>query len=350
MGRQLNLKAGDWVEVKSKAEILATLDEKGQLAGLPFMPEMLEFAGKRLQVAKRAHKTCDTVFPVRGRRVADAVHLDTRCDGKAHGGCQAGCLLFWKTDWLKPAGSASMPSNGAPEPAPQRYSTGCSEEHLLRATRVEKEKESNDPEYVCQATRLPYFTTDLNPYDFSQYLEDYFSGNVTFGRFVAGLSFAGYRQLVNLGIGLGRPLRWLYDAWKGLWNGIPYPLRAGKLPKGAKTPTVNLGLQPGELVRVKTYDEILETCDESLTNRGMVFDKEMVPFCGNSYRVARRVTRIIDEKSGKMLEMKNPCIVLDGVYCRSWYSECRLFCPRGIFSYWREIWLERASDTGGVTT
>src|SRR5689334_7771389 len=102
MGSDLKLKAGDWVEVKSKAEILATLDEKGQIDGLPFMPEMLQFVGKRLRVAKRAHKTCDTVFPVRGRRVAHAVHLETRCDGKAHGGCEAGCLLFWKTDWLKP--------------------------------------------------------------------------------------------------------------------------------------------------------------------------------------------------------------------------------------------------------
>src|SRR5689334_15260267 len=95
-------RVGTWVQVKTKAEILATLDKDGQLDGMPFMPEMLEFAGKRLQVVKRAHKTCDTVFPVRGRRVADSVHLDTRCSGQAHGGCDAGCVLFWKTAWLTP--------------------------------------------------------------------------------------------------------------------------------------------------------------------------------------------------------------------------------------------------------
>jgi len=38
--------AGDWVEVKSKEEILASLDEKGTLEGMPFMPEMLEFYGQ----------------------------------------------------------------------------------------------------------------------------------------------------------------------------------------------------------------------------------------------------------------------------------------------------------------
>src|ERR1700691_3776450 len=96
------LKVGDWVEVRSKDEILATLDRTGQLDGMPFMPEMFNFCGKRYQVYKRAHKTCDTVSPVRGRRVADAVHLETRCDGSGHVGCQAGCLLFWKMAWLKP--------------------------------------------------------------------------------------------------------------------------------------------------------------------------------------------------------------------------------------------------------
>src|SRR4051812_22220842 len=101
------LKAGDWVEVRSKEEILRTLDWQAELDGMPFMPEMLQFCGKRFMVSKRAHKTCDTVFPVRGRRLDGAVHLETRCDGSAHGGCQAGCLIFWKEGWLRPVVEAS---------------------------------------------------------------------------------------------------------------------------------------------------------------------------------------------------------------------------------------------------
>src|SRR5579863_7337425 len=101
------LRAGDWVEVRSKDEILRTLDADGRLNGMPFMPEMFAFCGKRFRVYKRAHKTCDTVFPVRGRRVDRAVHLETRCDGSAHGGCQASCLIFWKDEWLKPVADKS---------------------------------------------------------------------------------------------------------------------------------------------------------------------------------------------------------------------------------------------------
>jgi hypothetical protein len=33
--------------------------------------------------------------------------------------------------------------------------------------------------------------------------------------------------------------------------------------------------------------------------------------------------------------------VLDEVVCRACYSKHRRFCPRSIYSFWREIWLER---------
>src|SRR5436190_20493355 len=110
MSMKPKLRSGDWVEVRSKEEILATLDGSGQLEGMPFMPEMFAFCGKRLRVYKRAHKTCDTVFPTRSRLVPGAVHLETRCDGQAHGGCQAGCLLFWKEAWLKRVDESAAPA------------------------------------------------------------------------------------------------------------------------------------------------------------------------------------------------------------------------------------------------
>ena len=98
----LELKASEWVEVRSKEEILRTLDKNGRLDGLPFMPEMFEFSGRRFRVYRRAHKTCDTVNDYKGLRMERAVHLEgSRCDGRAHGGCEAACLLFWKEAWLK---------------------------------------------------------------------------------------------------------------------------------------------------------------------------------------------------------------------------------------------------------
>ena len=94
------LGVGEWVEVRSREEILATLDKNGRLEELPFMPQMFQYCGRRLQVIARAHKTCD-VIAGEGRRLSEAIHLDTRCDGEAFGGCQASCLLFWKQAWVK---------------------------------------------------------------------------------------------------------------------------------------------------------------------------------------------------------------------------------------------------------
>src|SRR4030095_17098039 len=93
----LGLRAGDWIEVRPAAEILETLDQEGRLEGLPFMPEMLRYCGRRFRVLAVAHKTCDTVNKTGCRRVRDAGHLEElRCDGSGHAGCQAACLLFFQ--------------------------------------------------------------------------------------------------------------------------------------------------------------------------------------------------------------------------------------------------------------
>jgi hypothetical protein len=92
----------------------------------------------------------------------------------------------------------------------------------------------------------------------------------------------------------------------------------------------------------------LRTLDVRSKNRGLWWDAEMVPYCGGTYRVLARVTKILDEKTGKMREMKGPCIILDSVVCQSRYSGCRMFCPRAIYPYWREIWLERVAPPATV--
>lgn len=351
MPKNLKLRAGEWVEVRSKEEILQTLDRSGQLEGMPFMPQMFQYCGRRFRVFKRAHKTCDTVFPVRGRRMAATVHLETRCDGQAYGGCQAGCLIFWKEAWLKRVNQAqprqeSPSSTETPADVVPKINGGCSEKDVWAGTRAPEQENESDPTYVCQATRLPYATTALAWWDLRQYAEDYLSGNVGIGRILQGLTYSSYYNLSVAGIGLGRIMRWFYDRLHPLWHGTPFPRKAGIIPAGQRTPAGTLNLQPGELVRVKSHNEILATLDTASKNRGLYFDAEAVPYCGGTYRVARRVSKILDERTGKLVKMKTESIVLEGVYCQARYSACRMFCPRSIDAYWREIWLERVNESG----
>lgn len=335
------LKVGEWVEVRSIEEILGTLDQDGRLEGMPFMPEMSRFCGMRFAVYKRAHKTCDTVFPIRGRRVHQAVHLKTRCDGSAHGGCQAGCEIFWKEAWLKRVeGHAEPPKNHLTE---LKYNAKSALPELTATTSV-ADSPNGPTRYTCQATQLPYATSALQWWDIRQYIEDVRSGNVKLGTIFRGLLYSIYFHLSNSGIGLGKPLRWLYDKIHLRLDGTGFPRNTGIIPAGEPTPAGSLDLQPGELVRVKSHREILRTLNVDSKNRGMTWDAEMVPYCGGTYRVLSRVTQIINESTGEMQFMKNPCIILDSVICQSKYSHCRMFCPRSIYPYWREIWLERVQQ------
>lgn len=344
-------KVGDWVEVCSKEEILQTLDAKGQLDGMPFMPEMFEFCGKRFQVYRRAHKTCDTVFPIRSRRVTRAVHLETRCNGSAHGGCQAGCSIFWKEAWLKPIDPTREASEKLQPKASQLVNISASSPCTEPQVWAGAETQSNDasPTYVCQTTRLPYATSDLQWWDLRQYVEDYSSGNVTITQILGGLLYSSYYRLSQSGIGLGGPMRWLYERVSWLWGRTRFPRATGIIPDGHQTPSVALNLQAGEMVRVKSHEEILSTLNISSRNRGLSWDAEMVPYCGGTYKVLKRVDKIVDEKTGKMQDMKNPCIILDSVICQARYSGCRMFCPRALYPFWREAWLKRiVTEEGGI--
>lgn len=335
----LSLRAGDLVEVRSQEEILASLDREGRLDSLPFMPEMLRYCGKRYRVSKRADKTCDYIDGWHLRRLQNTVHLEgLRCDGEAHGGCQAACFLFWKEQWLKkveanivaatvlePIGSAAHASRQA----------RCSQNRLVDVTRILDSQ--GEERYVCQMTELRKFSTRLRWWDISQYWRDVISGNLH-----QWIGSTRRERIIGIVLSVVDLMRALlisvFNELERRTHGIRYPYVEGSL---AVTPKEQLHLQPGELVQVKSRDEIVATLNPDKKNRGLLFDAEMLPYCGGIYKVLRRVERLIDERSHKMIQMKGDCIVLDGVVCTGVFHN---HCPRAIYPFWREIWLKRVGD------
>ena len=345
MRSESELKAGDWVEVRSQEEILLTLDAKGCLENMPFMPEMVRYTGRRFRVYKRAHRSCDTIDYIGGLHLKRAVHLEgLRCDGAAHGGCEARCLIFWKEAWLKKVDGpeASNVTFGGATPR----EIGTANATLLAGTRKAGESpDASDPTYVCQATNLVDASVRLRRSDLMPYFEDLASGNVRLGRMLKSLAFVPFSFVVGGRYGLGTPLIALYDLIQRIIGGTPYPERRGKIPKGAKTPSLRLDLKPGDFVRVRSLPEILETIDESLRNRGLGWHSEMVRMTGRTYRVAARLEKIINEKTGKMIHMKTDVIILEDGECHAQFiNNCRRFCPRSVYHYFREIWLERVPE------
>ena len=330
------MRAGDFVEVRSLEEILATLDAQGSIDGLPFMPEMARFCGRRFRVGKRADKACDTIHYGGSRRMHDTVHLENvRCDGSGHGGCDAWCLMYWKEAWLKPVDRPTEP-----------WSEASSESVPIPVVVAQAALQANStPENVvwrCQVTDLLKATTPMKWWDPRQYARDVLSGNIRLRELFYAACFRIYRTWLWKGKGYRASLA-AYNKFQRATGGVPFPHMRGRLDK---TPKETLGLQPGEWVQVKSQEEILATVNNKNRNRGLSFDAEMVPYCGGTFRVARRVNQIIDEPTGRMTPMKGDCIILEGVVCTSKYSDKRLFCPREIPPFWREIWLRRVENEG----
>ena len=312
--------------MRSAAEILSTLDQDGTLDGLPFMPEMLKYCGRKWRVSNRADKTCgDRSWGA--RRMYNTVHLgDLRCDGAAHGGCQAACLMYWKEAWLERFERGRSPDPRRPDGDEQPLVTNT----VVQAATNGGAPSTEDPTYRCQATEIPRASNRLR---FRQ-LDQYPRAIRTWGllKVVRGLAIHAFNLLQSLG-------RRFVPSRVLIAGGRDYPFIAGKLDK-LDTPTAELNLVAGDLVRIKTKREIVSTLDYRNKNQGLSFDKEMLKYCGRVARVRGRVERLIDESTGKMIRIDSDCIILEGVVCKADYH---LFCTRSIYPYWREIWLERVA-------
>ncbi len=116
---------------------------------------------------------------------------------------------------------------------------------------------------------------------------------------------------------------------------------AGRVAGGAKTSVSDgserLNLQPGELVEVKSEQEIRATLDEHGRHRGLLWMPGMARFCGRTYKVHKRVETIMLESTGELRKIRNTVLLAD-VMCENLYG-----CDRSCFHYWREAWLRRVS-------
>ena len=293
---------GIMMQVRPWSEIRKTLDGNGMLESLPFMPEMKRFCGQRFTVSKRIERTCEETEKGM-RRIRNTVFLENlRCDGAAHGGCQKGCFIFWKEAWLKRYSDTDGETVSGEE-NPDPFPFPCS---------------LPDGQYICQSTELMQATSYLPPWDLGMFLRDIRAKTYTPGKLIRILSYA------------------LYLRGRRLVTGKSYRYLEGNQ---TKTPRETLNLKAGEWVRVKTRDEIALTLDRQGKNRGLAFTVEMLPFCRGTYRILRRLEKMIHEPTRKLVDVEDT-VILDNVTC----DGCHILrggCPRENYQFWREIWLQR---------
>jgi hypothetical protein len=324
--RRSRFRRGDLVRVRTAEQIAATLDSDGTLDRMPFMPEMTALCGETFVVGASAHKTCDSVT-LSGLRALDAAaHLEgAHCSGSAHGGCQSRCPFFFKDAWLEPA--------GADDGADRATQHGGDELGRLAARSVLlRGRDPATGTFSCQNTEILEATSPLSFWRSRQYWDDVLSRNITMRELLRRFPIMVFNKAQDLS-------RRFLPARLQIAGGRSYPRCVGTL---ADTPDVRLGIAPGERVRIRPQAEVLATLDTEGRNRGLAFDSDMVPYCDRDATVRHRVEIRVDEQTGRLVRMKNPCVVLDGVVCRGHYHR---FCPRGLDQYWREAWLERDSGS-----
>ncbi len=313
------LSPGQWVEVRSLEEIRLTLDPRGSLDDLPFMPEMEDYCGKRFLVAEVVVQvcidgawTCRPESAVRAFRGGQVIVLkDLRCSGTAHGSCQQRCVLFWKSAWLR-----SVPDGGN-NPQWDSRSEPCSQDGLAWCAPPMRA----DGTYFCQSSEIVKATCNL-------------TALARWGAIFRGLRVGNYGVTE-----IARRLSiWVF--WRARTKVFGEHLRLDQ----AKTPVGSLDLQPGELVEVRSKEEIVRTLDAHGRNRGLHFSIEMTKFLGKRYRVLSRVENGIVEGKGIPRKFRNT-VILEGVFCDSSYYTFG-GCPRRPYHYWREIWLKRVVDRG----
>ncbi len=310
------MKAGDIVQLRPPSEILATLDDDGCFDGLPFMPELLRYFGRSYTVEAQVGRACDTISRTGVRRLANTVLLDDlRCDGTGHDGCQAGCRIYWKEAWLRPAAADEPVQAPVPDDLAQLQSVVARGVHSREST-------PEVPVFRCQATELLRASEPVGWFNFRSLLGELTSGNQPLFRWVAVMARIVVEEI-------GKRLHLFDDR----------PFQASELTGPSPAPATP-SLRSGQLVQVRSKNEIASTLAASGRNRGLWFDREMLPYCGQRARVKRRVERFIDEKTGRMVELATDAYILDGVVCEGHRSDGRWFCPRAIYPWWREAWLE----------
>ena len=267
------------------------------------MPQMVELCGQSTTIVKWVTSSCvPTENGVLYGGVSDAVLLNVgRCDGQSFGGCQMDCPLMWKTAWL---------SNEV-NPEVEDCSDAASELRQL----AERNAIAADGCAKCQATQLVHISDTTQGSRLKQYATEMNLNRVSMSTIAT--SFCG-GMLARL---------------SGASGTVHGDLK--------RTPLVDLQLNVGEKVRVKSRDEIVKTLNTQGKNRGLWFDPVMLRYCGQELTVSKRVTVLVDETNGQIRNLKVPSVVLDDLRCD---SSQRRFCVRLLQLFWREAWLERVSS------
>jgi len=103
----------------------------------------------------------------------------------------------------------------------------------------------------------------------------------------------------------------------------------------------DITLQPGDIVRVRSREQIKATLDRWNQLKKCAFMEEMWPYCGTTQKIFKRVENFLDERDYLIKKCKG-IVALEGVFCEG--TKDFGPCDRSCFLFWREEWLEKTVE------
>ncbi|MFX1283460.1 MAG: hypothetical protein ACFFB5_07385 [Promethearchaeota archaeon] len=131
---------------------------------------------------------------------------------------------------------------------------------------------------------------------------------------------------------------------------INLPSRFFRRSNNPAIPSSNLtieSLKTGDLVRVRSKEEIRATLDRWGALRGCAFMHEMEEYCGTIQRVMKPVLRFVDERDLSVKRSKG-IFILEGLICQG--TESYGPCDRSCFFFWRGEWLKKIENEDHLQT
>lgn len=117
----------------------------------------------------------------------------------------------------------------------------------------------------------------------------------------------------------------------------------GKNPPSPAPEAGNVPLNPGDLVRVRSREEIDGMLDFRGTYQGCPFIEGMYVHCNGTYKVLKKASYFYDELKGKLCKCKN-LVVLENTICygkqKLYATKCDLLC----LFFWHQGWLEKVEN------
>jgi hypothetical protein len=112
----------------------------------------------------------------------------------------------------------------------------------------------------------------------------------------------------------------------------------GSPPSAPKSSSPSTRLIAGDIVRVRSKEEIEATLDRWKELKGCAFLEYMWQYCGTTQKVLQPVERFLDERDYQVKKSRG-IVLLEGVICRGTPVFGR--CDRCCHLFWREEWLEK---------